>query len=38
MPCYGKMIEDADFSIDTIKKLIGQGEQETEKALIKRNT
>jgi len=32
------LFEDADFSIDTIKKLIRQGEQDAEKALTKRHT
>ena len=31
------LFEDADFSIATIKKLIRQGEEDTEKALATKN-
>jgi len=31
------LFEDADFSVATIKKLIGQGEEDTDKALATRN-
>jgi NTE family protein len=31
------LFEDADFSISTIKKLIRQGEEDTEKALATKN-